>query len=192
MVVNKRGKNVKEMLCKAKLPQKQTKIRTRSSAADKRAGFKRCAKPRCPMCPFTGDAADGKRVIREIKVKSSDTILPLKHDMNCQTKNCIYMLTCLKDGQQYVGQTGRTVAKRFAEHRDSMHQAITSKPVGLHFQEPGHRGEADATMLPIIKSKSDNIWIRKAMERRFINDHDMIDSGLNKYLYSDYRKFNNV
>ena len=102
--------------------------------------------------------------------------------MNCQTKNCIYMLTCLKDGQQYVGQTGRTVAKRFAEHRDSMHQVSTSKPVGQHFQEPGHRGEADATMLPIIKLKSDNIWIRKAMERQFINDHDMIDSGLNKYL----------
>ena len=74
------------------------------------------------------------------------------------------------------------MAKRFGEHRDNMHQGSTSKPVGLHFQEQGHRLEADSVMLPIIKLKSENVWIRKALERQFINDHDMIDSGLNRKL----------
>ena len=57
-VVNKRGKNVKEMLCRAKIPPKlSTTMRTRSTAASRRAGFRRCGKSRCPMCPFTGEAA---------------------------------------------------------------------------------------------------------------------------------------
>merc|ERR1712105_502384 len=91
-------------------------------------------------------------------------------------------LTCVKDGKQYVGETGRTVSKRFSEHRDSMHQPATNKPVGQNFQEADHRLEADAVMLPIIKLKTENVWVRKAMERKFINEHDMIDSGLNRCL----------
>ena len=134
------------------------------------------------MCPFTGEAADGKRVVKEVFVTSSKTLLALKHCMTCQTSNCLYLLTCSKDKLQYVGETGRTVAKRFAEHRDSIHQETTSTPVGQHFQEAGHRQEADSIMLPIIKLKTDNVWVRKALEKKFINDHDMIDNGLNKYL----------
>ena len=56
------------------------------------------------------------------------------------------------------------------------------KPVGQHFQEAGHRLGADAVMLPIIQPKTDNVWVRKAMERKFINKHDMIDIGLNRRL----------
>ena len=37
-------------------------------------------------------------------------------------------------------------------------------------------------MVPFINLKSENIWIIKVIERKTINDHDMIDSGLNKYL----------
>ena len=134
------------------------------------------------MCPFTGEAADGRKVVKEVVVSSSNTTLALEHNMTCQTSNCIYLLSCKKEGLQYVGETGRTVAKRFADNRDSMHQHATTKPVGQHYQEAGHRHEADAVMLPIIKLKTDNVWVRKALERKFINDHDMIDSGLNKYL----------
>ena len=181
-VVNKRGKNMKEMLCRAKLPPKLSIIRTRSSASTRRAGFKRCGRSRCPMCPFTGEAADGRKVVKEVTISSTDTTLTLQHSMTCQTSNCIYLLTCVKDGKQYVGETGRTVAKRFSEHRDSMHQPATNKPVGQHYQEAGHRLEADAVMLPIIHLKTSNVWVRKAMERKFINEHDMIDSGLNRCL----------
>ena len=63
-----------------------------------------------------------------------------------------------------------------------MHQPATNKQVCLHFQGAGHRLEADAIMLPIMKLKSENVWVRKALEKKFINEHDMIDSGLNKCL----------
>ena len=78
MVVNKRGKNMKEALCRAKLPPQLASIRTRSAAAQNRAGFKRCGKSRCPMCPFTGEAADGRKVIKEFKVTGSNTTLSLQ------------------------------------------------------------------------------------------------------------------
>ena len=181
-VVNKRGKNLKEVICRAKLPPKLGTLRTRSAAAHRRSGFRRCGRPRCPMCPYTGDAAEGRKAVKEVLVTSSNTKLTITQDMTCQTTNCIYLLTCSKDGQQYAGETGRTVAKRFAEHRDSMHNHDMLKPVGQHFQSAGHKQEADVVMLPIVKLKSDNIWVRKAMERKFINDHDLIDKGLNKYL----------
>ena len=108
-------------------------MRTRSTAASRRAGFRRCGKSRCPMCPFTGEAANGRTVVKEALISSTKTTMTLKHSMTCQTSNCIYLLTCSKDKMQYVGETGRTVAKRFAEHRDSMHQQTTNKSVGQHF-----------------------------------------------------------
>ena len=148
---------MKEMLCRAKLPPKLGIMRTWSTASTARAGFKRCGKSRCPMCPFTGEAADGRTLVNEALISSTKTTMTLKHSMTCQTGNCIYLLTCCKDGKQYVGETGRTVAKRFAEHRDSMHQQATSKPVGQHFQEAGHRLEADDVMLPIIYLKTENV-----------------------------------
>ena len=55
-----------------------------------------------------------------------------------------------------------------------------------NFQEAGHRHDADAVMLPIIHLKTDNVWVRKAMERELINEHDMIDSGLNRRLQTKY------
>ena len=121
-VVNKRGKNMKEMLCRAKLPPEPKSIRTRAASSARRSGFRRCGKPRCPMCPFTGEASGGVRVIKEVVVNSSNTTLTLQHSMTCQTTNCLYLLTCCKDGLQYVGETRRRIAKRFSEHRDSIHQ----------------------------------------------------------------------
>ena len=106
-VMNKRGKNMKEMLCRAKLPPKLSTMRTRSSAAARRAGFRRCGKSRCPMCPFTGEIAWGRKVVKEILVTGGKTTLLLEHEMTCQTSNCLYLLTCRKEGVQYVGETGR-------------------------------------------------------------------------------------
>ena len=154
---------MKEMRCRAKLPPEPKSIRTRAASSARRSGFRRCGKPRCPMCPFTGEASGGVRVIKEVVVNSSNTTLTLQHSMTCQTTNCIYLLTCCKDGLQYVGETGRRIAKRFSEHRDSIHQENTTKPVGQHYQLPGHRLEADAVMTPIIRLKTNNIWVRKAM-----------------------------
>jgi hypothetical protein len=73
------------------------------------------------MCPFTGEAADARKVVKEVNISSTKTTFTLQRSMTCQTSNCIYLLTCVKDDKQYVGETGRAVAKRFAEHRDSMH-----------------------------------------------------------------------
>ena len=176
-VVNKRGKNMKEMLCRAKLPPKLGTMRTRSTASTMRAGFRWCGKSRCPMCPFTGEAADGRKVVKEVTISSTETIFPLQHSMTCQTSNCIYLLTCSKDGKQYVWETGRTVAKRFM----STGRACTSKPPTIQWASTIRRlvtglKQMLAVMLPIIQLKTNNVWVTKAMERKFINEHDMIES----------------
>ena len=48
MICYTRGKNIREQLCTAKLPQARARVR------DVEDGFKRCGRSGCRMCPFTG------------------------------------------------------------------------------------------------------------------------------------------
>ena len=48
MVCYTRGKNVREGLCTAKLPPARARLR------ETEEGFRRCGKPSCRLCPFTG------------------------------------------------------------------------------------------------------------------------------------------
>ena len=91
--------------------------------------------------------------------------------------------TC-PDRQQYVGETGQTGEERFAEHRNTVVQVChqgTTKPVGSHFQGPGH-SVSDMRFTPIEQIYSNNIFVRKTRERRLINTLDLIRKGLNKKL----------
>ena len=100
------------------------------------------------------------------------------------------MITCEKGAptcpnkDQYVGETGQTGEERFSEHRNTVvqdyHQG-TTKPVGGHFQGPGH-SVSDMRFTPIEKIYSNNIFVRKTREKRLINNLDLIRFGLNKKL----------
>ena len=56
------------------------------------------------------------------------------------------------------------------------------KPVGRHFQERGHRGAEDCTILPFMKIRSSDPHVRPIMEKKAISDFGLIDNGLNKKL----------
>ena len=43
-----------------------------------------------------------------------------------------------------------------------------TRPLGQHFHEAGPRLEADAVMLSIIRLKTENVWVSKAMEGKFM------------------------
>ena len=62
---------------------------------------------------------------------------------------------------------GRKVKERWAEHKSSMENPYTKTPVGKHFQERGHRGAEDCTILPFMK-----IWYNdpnvRLMEKKAI------------------------
>jgi hypothetical protein len=108
MICYTRGKNIREQLCTAKLPQARTGIR------EVEDGFKRCR-----MCPFTG-LRHGE-VQKTVMVSRTGEELPIRGKLTCNRLNLLYIVNCQKGTDlcpinQYVGETGRQVF-RTQEHR---------------------------------------------------------------------------
>ena len=110
--------------------------------------------------------------------------------MNCESSNLIYLITCLKcdqtgpDVANYRGETGQEAVKRFTEHYGTATQPChvnTNTPVGRHFRLPGHT-MADCVFIPVEKINSNNVFVRKARERRMISSLSLNSHGLNKKL----------
>ena len=57
--------------------------------------------------------------------------------MNCNTRNVIYLVTCLKCKLQYVGETKRTLRERFNNHRSDIHLSKHTA-IGIHFNNILH------------------------------------------------------
>ena len=83
---------------------------------------------------------------------------------------------------QYTGQTRRKVKLRWAEHKSSIEDPYTKKPVGLHFQERGHKGAEDCSIIPFMKIHSNDPHVRLILEKKAISDFGLIANGLNKKL----------
>ena len=109
LVVNRRGKTIKELLCRAKIPRKTGTLRTRLDTTSRRSGLRRCGGVRqpCSTAPFLGKAANGRAAVNEVTMFSTNTTIPISDTLTCKDKNVIYVITCEKDKLQYVGETGR-------------------------------------------------------------------------------------
>ena len=118
--------------------------------------------------------------------------------MTCQSSNILYIGECTKGsggggacldrnqhgGTQYCGETGKTAEIRFVGHKNTIVQQChtgTSPPVGDHFQSAGHT-VADFVFTPVEQISSNNVFVRKAREKMWINNFDLIRNGMNKKL----------
>ena len=103
-------------------------------------GWKPCSgnRKQCPVCPLTFPATS------EIVNDFNSYKHVIKENVNCQSKNVIYLWRCKKQNckdysrNSYVGKTTQTFQKRFSQHRDYVKQGILTEPSGLHFNLPGH------------------------------------------------------
>ena len=86
----------------------------------------------CTACPFV---IEGKN----IKIEG-EKVWKIERSVNCNTFNCIYMIECEKDRckQRYIGQTGRLLKFRIAEHRGQISSQVISRATGAHLNLPGH------------------------------------------------------
>ena len=55
----------------------------------------------------------------------------------CETSGIVYHIRCRRCFMEYIGKTGRTLAKRFDEHRGYVRNK-TKDPTGQHFNLMGH------------------------------------------------------
>ena len=101
--------------------------------------------------------------------------------MNCESYNVIYLLECQKERckERYIGETGRLLKFRLAEHRGYINNKVESQASGSHFNQPGHSlADLKVTILEQVKINSEEY--RKERESYFIRKFNTYHQGLNK------------
>ena len=99
MVCYQRPKNLKDILCRARLPPLRP-IRP------PRSGFKRCSKGRCHLCPYTG--IQPGEILTHVKIHHSGEVIEIKSPIDCQTEGVLYVISCKRCKKQYLGQSKRS------------------------------------------------------------------------------------
>ena len=127
----KKGKSLKNILVRTKVPPLKTE-----------KGFcGPCDKPRCQIC---------KHVTKTHQFESSSTkrIYSIRpQNLNCASKNVVYLFTCKTCHKQYTGST-EEFRSRFNNYRCSHRNFLRNKKVKQksfhdHFAEGLHQGESD-------------------------------------------------
>lgn len=62
----------------------------------------------------------------------------IRHMINCQSVNVIYLIGCIVCGVQYVGQTSNTLNCRIRNHLYDIKREDQNKPVAKHFTSADH------------------------------------------------------
>ena len=127
---------------------------------------------RCPICPFVKEG-------KVVKATSSKETVVINKPVNCQTRNLIYCVSCKKCPLQYIGETDRTLQKRFSEHRGYVANKKLDKATGQHFNQPGHK-ISDMEITIIEKIFNTNSQYRKVREDMFIQEFNTKYRGLNR------------
>ena len=101
MVAYKKGKSLRELLCRAKMPDVTVR---RSKRQMVRQGFSNCGQL-CVLCPFAETAKT--HVVSEKTYKINGVI-------DCGSTGCVYKILCQKcDNFVYFGETGRELRTCF-------------------------------------------------------------------------------
>ena len=132
MVAFRRSKCLSDYLIRA---------RFRSDAKEEVTGTSKCESNRCQICNFLC-------VGRTSRCKTDGKEFRINYNLNCNSKNVVYLITCKVCGTQYVGSTTTTFRFRFNNHRSRInaHLKLSSENkrnddfLYQHFHSSGHLG----------------------------------------------------
>ena len=125
----KKGRSLKKILVRAKVPPPKTE-----------EGFcDPCNRPRCEIC---------KHIIKTLQFESSSTkrIYSIRpQNLNCASKNVLYLLTCKTSHKQYTEST-EEFRSRFSDYRCCYRNVLRNKKVKqesfhAHFAGGLHQAE---------------------------------------------------
>ena len=181
--VFKRGKSLKQLLVKAKLPRVGQNI-TRAAERVNRNGVRRCnngnGRVQCKACPYLTKRPS--QVVIDLKIHSSGETIKIEDAITCKTKSVLYALESDKNPKQYAGTTGGTVAKRTLQHANDVEHERLAKAVPEHFKKTKSKKE-NLVMTPFKVIKSKDPFVRLHYEREFISKHGFIEGGINRILW---------
>ena len=162
----KKQRNIRDNLIRAKVADPPKKRPER-----KNPGMKRCGKM-CTVCPYVKE-------VKEVKINNRKGPWKINKNVNCETRNIIYMIECLKCKERYIGESKRTLKSRLADHRGYINNIQVNYPTGAHFNTPGHQ-LSDLSVIILEKSRQEDNSYRKGRESYFINLFNTYYKGLNK------------
>ena len=167
LVCYRRHKNLKDLLVRAKVPNKRKRRRP--------TGLKPCHTKggcciMCSYCPTT----------KTHKCFRTGESWDISTPIDCETVNVIYKITCQRcPSFVYVGETQRKAKERFYDHRSYVANKNLDTATGRHFNEKGHSVN-DLQMIPFERVRpSNNPFTRKAREKFWINKYRAIKFGEN-------------
>lgn len=144
------------------------------------SGCQPCNQPQCRICSHIIST-------QYIKGNTPSSLYFLTQNTTCNTRNCIYALSCTvctNIDTLYVGETKNTFRARFNHHISDIRMK-NSTPISLHFNLPNHNSSnVKATIIQFFVQKSDNSFrtesIRRNKENVWINKlHCEFPTGLN-------------
>ena len=157
--------NLKSKLIRAKIPTPTGRPRQRLP------GMKRCGRPRCPACPYIETGLTFKATATSYKVD-------LNTEADCSTTNLCYAISCgvPRCGQQYIGQTSRSLKERFSQHLGYVDR--NAEATGRHFNLPGHT-KNDMSVRIVEKIHITEVWAREEIESMQIRKANTYHKGIN-------------
>ena len=102
----------------------------------------------------------------------------INSNVDCNSENVIYLISCRKCPEQYVGETKRKFKDRMGEHRNYVRNQVLTKATGLHFNKPGHQ-LSDMQVTVLEKIQNEDPHFRKEREKMFISKFNTKYKGMN-------------
>ena len=151
LIAFRRPRNLRDLLVRAPL----------NAILNEMAGNRPCRAAGCKTCPIL-TATD------EFTSYKTGQKFKMKFAASCKSSNIIYLITCRRCGQQYVGKTGQPLHRRVNGHRFKIvHRRTEESPVAVHFNGEGH-SQAATVVAMIDQLYSHNPCLRKIRESRWI------------------------
>ena len=166
LVAYKVAPNLRSKLIRAKVPSKPP-ARPRRTVL----GMTKCGKASCSTCPFVQPGKTFHATATTYKVD-------LNSQLDCNSKNICYAISCdvPRCGQQYIGQTGKTLRERFTQHLNYVDR--NTEATGRHFNLPGH-SKSDMRVTVVEKIHNLDVWMREEIESMHIRNANSFYKGIN-------------
>jgi len=141
VVAFRRSPNLRDLLVRAKLAStnKTPKLPAGTFHCDSKHG--------CLTCPFIENGRTS------YTFTNTGGTRQIRHHITCNSTNLTYMTECKKCKKQYIGETKRTLRKRFSEHRQATNNRLHANAtytgaVLSYFHLPGH-SITDMGLIPL-------------------------------------------
>ena len=138
-------------------------------------GMKKCGNS-CTACPYILE-------VKDIRINKNKKWI-LNKNFSCGNLNIIYMIECNKENckeNRYIGETGRILRHRLADHRGYVVNNTTTISTGAHFNLPVH-SLSNMRIIILEQVRKSDISYRKERERYFINKFDTFNRGMNRQM----------